>query len=157
LAAVDYLHPIYRDANTYPHLIDAGIEGNPEALSAEELHRRAWAIAQPLFLAEREQAAARYRRLSGAGSELASSDVEAVVPAAYVGRVGTLFVAVGLQRWGSFDAATGRVELHAEAAPGNEDVIDLATIHTFLNGGTIYAVEPEEVPDEAALAAVFRY
>ncbi len=157
LAAVDYLHPIYRDANTYPHLIDEGIEGNPEALSADELHRRAWAIAQPLFLAEREQAAARYRQLSGAGSELASSNVEAVVPAAYVGRVETLFVAVGLQRWGSFDAATNRVELHEEAAPGDEDVIDFAAVHTFLNGGTIYAVEPEKVPDDAALAAIFRY
>jgi hypothetical protein len=26
-----------------------------------------------------------------------------------------------------------------------------------LNGGTVYAVEPEKVPDDAPLAAVFRY
>jgi hypothetical protein len=26
-----------------------------------------------------------------------------------------------------------------------------------LNGGTVYAVEPEKVPDQALLAAVFRY
>ena len=28
LAGVDYLHPIYRQANTYPHLLDQGLTGN---------------------------------------------------------------------------------------------------------------------------------
>lgn len=35
--------------------------------------------------------------------------------------------------------------------------LDATAIHTLLNGGTVYAVEPEKVPDNAPLAAVFRY
>lgn len=31
LAGVDYLLPIYRQANTYPHLVEGGLTGNPEA------------------------------------------------------------------------------------------------------------------------------
>jgi len=47
--------------------------------------------------------------------------------------------------------------LHEEAKPGDEDLLDLAAVQTLLNGGTVYAVELEKVPDGASLAAVFRY
>jgi hypothetical protein len=157
LAGVDYLLPIYQGANTYPHLVDEGIEGNPEELSAEELHERAWAIVHPLFLTAQEEAAAQYRQLAGAGSEQTSNDLKQVVPAAYHGRVETLFVAIGLQQWGSFDPHTSVVSLHEEAQPGDEDLLDYAAVQTLLNGGTVYAVESEKVPYEAPLAAVFRY
>jgi hypothetical protein len=155
LAGVDYLLSLYKEANTYPHLVDKGIEGNPEELSAEELHEHAWAIVHPLFSSAQKEAAARYRQL--AGSEQASSDLKEVVPAAYHGRVDTLFAAVGLQQWGAFDPDTNAVHLHEEAEPGDEDLLDLAAVHTLLNKGTVYAVEPEKVPDEAPLAAVLRY
>jgi hypothetical protein len=157
LAGVDYLHPIYREASTYPYLVAGGIGGNPEELSADELHRRAWSIVHPLFLAEQEDAAAQYRQLAGAGSERASGDLSQVIPAAYHGRVETLFVATHLQRWGVFDPDANEIELHKEARPGDEDLLDLAAVHTLLNGGTVYAVEPQRLPGETALAAVFRY
>jgi hypothetical protein len=68
-----------------------------------------------------------------------------------------LFVAVGVQQWGSFNPETSTIDLHPEAQPGDEDLLNAAAIQTLLNGGTVYAVEPEKVPDEAPLAAVFRY
>jgi hypothetical protein len=49
------------------------------------------------------------------------------------------------------------VDLHPEPEPDDEDMLDFAAIHTLLNGGTVYAVEPEKVPDEAPAAAIFRY
>jgi hypothetical protein len=157
LAGVDYLHPIYRDANTYPHLLDQGIEGSPEELSAKELHEQAWAVVQPLFLAQQEQAAALYTQLAGTGSERSADRVEHVAPAAYVGRVETLFVALGLQQWGTFDPQTNAVHLHQQPQPGDEDLLDFAAIHTLLNGGTVYAVDPHKVPGHKPLAALFRY
>jgi len=157
LAGVDYLLPIYREANMYPYLVDEGIEGNPEELKAKELHEQAWAIVQPRFLTAQKEAAAQYRQLAGAGSEQASNDLKEVVPTAYHGRVETLFVAVGLQQWGTFDPNTNAVQLHEEAEPGDEDLLDFAGVQTLLSRGTVYAVEPEKVPDEALLAAVFRY
>jgi hypothetical protein len=155
LAGVDYLLPIYRKANTYPHLVDQGIEGNPEELSAEELHECAWAIVRPLFLVAQKEAATHYRQLAGAGSEQASSDLKDIIPAAHQGRVETLFVAVGIQRWGSFSLDTNVVQLHEEPEHGSEDLLDFAAVQTLLNGGTVYAVEPEKMPHKAS--AVFRY
>lgn len=36
-------------------------------------------------------------------------------------------------------------------------IVALAAIPTFLNQGTVYAVEPDKLPDDAPLAAVLRY
>ncbi|MGD1992355.1 MAG: hypothetical protein PVI59_04095 [Anaerolineae bacterium] len=157
LAGVDYLHPIYHEANSYPNLMDEGIQGNPEQMSATEIHRQAWAIVQPLFLEAQEKAAAQYRQFIGSGNELASDDVEEIVPAAVYGRVHTLFVARDLQRWGVFDSETGEVRVHEEHQPEDVDLLDLAAIHTFLNSGAVYVLDRENVPGDAPIAALLRY
>ena len=57
LAGVEYLLPIYKEVNTYQHLLDGGISGNPEGVNFD-LHRQAWAQVEPFFTREQEQAAA---------------------------------------------------------------------------------------------------
>ncbi|MBI3029655.1 MAG: hypothetical protein HYY64_09110 [Candidatus Rokubacteria bacterium] len=155
LAGVEYLLPIYRQASGYPHVVEEGITGNPEGTRAKELHAQAWAIVEPRFLEAREAAAARYRQLAGSGA--ASADLREILPAAAHGRVDFLFVAVGVQRWGTFDPDTGAVELHEEAAAGDEDLLDRAALETLTSAGVVYAAEPPLVPADAPLAAVFRY
>jgi hypothetical protein len=157
LAGVDYLLPIYGEASTYPHLLRQGVEGSPESLSAKELHERAWAIVHPLFRAAQNEAAARYSQLAGAGSGQTCNDLRKGVPAAYQGRVETLFVALGVQRWGCFDPDTNVTQLHEEVQAGDEDLLDFAAIHTLLNGGTVYAVDLDKVPGRSLLAAVLRF
>jgi hypothetical protein len=157
LAGVDYLLPIYRESNTYPNLAKEGILGNPDGARAKELHDRAWILVEPLLMRARDEAAARYRQLAGAGSERASNDLETIVPAAYVGRVDALFVAVGLQCWGTFDPDTNAIATHEAAASGREDLLDLAAVYTMANGGEVFAVGPDDVPGGSAAAALFRY
>ncbi len=155
LAGVEYLLPIYAEANTYRHLLSHGVEGNPEALSLEDLHERAWAIVQPRFQEAQLEAIAQYEQL--ASTEQASHDIRTIVPAAHYGRVDTLFVAVGQQQWGAFDPQTDTIDIHGEEESGDEDLLDLAAVQTLLHGGEIYALEPTKVPDGVPLAAVFRY
>jgi hypothetical protein len=155
LAAVEYLFPIYKEANTYTNLLDEGIPGNPEGLTAQQLHGQAWAIIEPYFQKAQQEAAGQYNRLAGTGRT--SKDLEDITRAAYHGRVDVLFVATGVQRWGSFDPDSDSVRLRKKAGPGDEDLLDFAAMQTFLNGGAVYAVEPENVPDDRYLAAIFRY
>ncbi len=49
------------------------------------------------------------------------------------------------------------IQIHSEPQPGDEDLLDAAAIQTLMHGGVVYAVEPQKMPDEAAIAAVFRY
>lgn len=80
-----------------------------------------------------------------------------ILPAAYYGRVESLFVAIDQEQWGSFDAATNTLQLRQEAEPGDVDLLDVAATQTFLHGGAVYALNWTEVPGEALAAAVFRY
>lgn len=155
LAGVEYLFPLYNEANTYPRLLDKGISGNPEELKPEELHDRAWTLVRPIFMETQEKAAAQYSQLAGTGQT--TSDVKEAVLAAHHGRVAILFVAVGVQVWGSFDPDTNMVHVHEHTEPGDEDLLDLVAIRSMLNGGSVYAVRPDQVPGHALLAAVFRY
>jgi hypothetical protein len=155
LAGVDYLFPLYKEANTYPHLMDGGIPGNPEGLKPEELHAQAWDLVQPVFKKTREAAAARYRELAGTGQT--TTDVTEAVMAAYHGRIDVLFVAVGVQVWGDFDPDKDEVRMHEFPEPGDEDLLDLTAIQSVIKGGTVYAVAPGEVPIQASLAAILRY
>lgn len=155
LAGVEYLLPIYQEVNTYPHLVDEGITGNPEDLKAEELRQKAWAIVEPLFAQKQQDAADRYWELTSTGRS--SKDIKEIVLAAYYQRVDCLFVALDLQQWGILAPDTNTVNLHTNPEPGDEDLLDFAATQTLLNGGTVYAVEQELMPDESPMVATFRY
>ncbi|MBV9387786.1 MAG: hypothetical protein JOZ78_15295 [Chroococcidiopsidaceae cyanobacterium CP_BM_ER_R8_30] len=157
LAGVEYLFPIYQEANTYQHLVEEGITGNPENLKPEELHDQALQIVEPLFQKHQHETIERYQELAGADTGKASRDLKEIVPAAFFQRVDSLLVAGGQQYWGRFDPDTMKVELHQEPEPDDEDLLDFCAIHTLLNGGAVYVVEPEKVPAEASAAAIFRY
>jgi len=152
LASVDYLWPIYHQANTYAHLLEHGVHGNPDRLSEKELHEKAWAVVKPAFEKAEAQAAAQYAQLAGTGRT--ANDVAEVVRAAYGGHVAVLFVARGRERLGRFDAAAGAVEVHEAPGPGDEDLLNFAAIHTLLHAGLVYVTEPGKVPGGGPLAAI---
>ena len=157
LAGVEFLLPIYKEANTYPNLIDTVITGNPDLLSADELHKSAWDIVSPRFQTAREEAVAHYRQLAGQASEQVADTLKKIVPAAFNGRIETLFIASGVQHWGIFNPDTNEIDLHDQMESGDESLLDLAAVQTYLKGGTVYAVEPEKVPGGTYAAAVLRY
>lgn len=155
LAAVEFLMPIYREANTYAHLIEHGAEGSPDALKPEELHRQAWRAVEPHFRAKAEEAVAKYSALAGTGRT--SRDVAQIVPAAAAGRIDTLWVARAVQVWGRFDSGDGSVLLHDTAQPGDQELLDLAAVQTMLHAGTVYPLDRIKAPGEGTVAAIFRY
>lgn len=157
LAGVDYLLPIYHQASTYAGLLEEGLEGNPEELDGKELHKMAWDLVQPIFKEDQNQALERFEQLNGQGNELASTDLETVVKAANFGRIETLFVPLGVQKWGHFDPQQNTMILEEGPGPENEDLLDFAAMHTLINSGKVYAVQPENLPGDGKLAAILRY
>lgn len=157
MAGVEYLMPIYREANTYQHLVDDdGIHTeNVQVVKPEELHQKALEVVEPRFAKAEQDAIEYYYEASGAGRTC--TNPQEAIPAAYYGRIEQLFVPIGVQQWGNFDFQANELHIHPDAEPGDEDLLDAAAVQTLLNGGTVYAVEPEKVPESAAIAAVFRY
>ncbi|HJT58708.1 MAG TPA: hypothetical protein VJ761_19520 [Ktedonobacteraceae bacterium] len=155
LASVEYLFPIYRDANTYPHLFEHGLHGNPDHKSDEELHRQAWNIVQPYFLRTQQEAIARYTEY--AGSIRTSTNMREITPAAYGGRIDTLFLVEDRELWGTFNPANGTLHIHHKARFADNDLLDVAASQTLLHRGTVYVVEQGEMPVGDMVAALFRY
>jgi len=40
------------------------------------------------------------------------------------------------------------LEEHEEQQPGDEELLDLATMQSLMHGGTVYGLKPEDIPDE---------
>ncbi|MEC4812148.1 MAG: hypothetical protein SAK29_02530 [Scytonema sp. PMC 1069.18] len=157
LAGVEYLFPLYREANTYQHLVEEGITGNQEILSAQELHERAWPIVEPLFYQSQQEVVERFNMLYCSNTGKASNNLQEIVPAAYYQRVDSLLVAVNREQWGLFDSGADKVIVHETEETGDEDLLDFAAAYTLLNGGTVYTVESNQVPFSEPIAAIFRY
>jgi hypothetical protein len=161
LAGIDYLRGLYQQVNQYNEIIDQGVENDPEALSLEELHARAWGIVEPIFLEERQVALDGYYHLAGTNDKRAAHTIEQIVEAAYYQRVDTLFMpdSMGVDEaiWGSFNPEKNTLSLHEERKQGDEDLLDFAAVHTLLNGGDVYLMDENELPDDVELAAILRY
>jgi hypothetical protein len=155
LTGVEYLHPIYKAANTYPYLMDEGIMGNPDEWNDHELHAKAWQLIEPLFLKSQKEAISAY--LSTQKNDRTSNDIRMIVPAAMNGRIETLFVANDIFQWGRFNPQTQQVMIHKKKAPQDEDLLDLAVIQALMHKGTVFTMHLENMPEQVCAAAIFRY
>jgi hypothetical protein len=151
LAAVEYLQPIFRRVCTYPGLLPQGLQGNPDRSSDRDLHARAWPVVEPLFGRDRARELALFDQLDG--TDRAADSVERVVPAACRGAVEVLFLAPR-PITGRLLEPSGEVELHEPAQPGDEDLLNLAAIHTLRHGGTVYTMPADQLPGGSSLAAL---
>jgi hypothetical protein len=155
LAAVDYLHSLYRTANTYRNLLPEGILGNPGGVADDTLKEQAWPIVRPYFDQARRDAVADFQRAAGTG--VTAMGLKEVLTASFQGRVRFLFIASGAQQWGKFNADDNSVTTHTRPEAGDEDLIDLAAYQTLKHAGTIYVIKPEEMPVREPIAAVQRF
>lgn len=156
VAGVEYLHPIYQEANSYPYLLEQGVTHGTKLLKPEELHEQAWQVVQPYFHQAQEQAFSTYRDLLTKPES--SSDVADVVKAAYDRQIDTLFVRADQHCWGQFNPQTHAVQLHEQEQAEDTDLLDFAAVQTFLNGGKVFAVDTDEaMPTDEPVAAILRF
>ena len=155
IAGVDYLLPIYRQANSYRHLVPEGIEGSPENLTAKELHEKAWPLVEPIFAKPRQEALENYRALHGTGRT--ADDLDGVLAAALDGRIKTLFVNLTTDVFGTFEESTRKAVVHDTPERGDVDLCARAARWVYSTGGQIFGGEPPQIPQQGPLAAILRY
>ncbi len=154
IAADPALAARLRSLTRLPGVLDEGIAGNPDRSRPDELHERAWPIVERILLRDRRVALARYAEATGRG-EPSTDELTTAVRAACEGRVDTLFVAAGVQRWGRTEPTATIVHDVAEA--GDEDLLDLAAVRTLLTSGVVHVLEPSDMPTPRSIAAILRF
>lgn len=153
LAGPKGLRQLYREANSYHHLMEEGVEDPVRTQGTADLHRRAWEIVRPQFEQPRTDALDQFH----ASPERTAANPGSVLLAAVSGRIDTLFVAEDPVVWGTFDADTHSVRVHSERQGGDIEFLNAATARTLRSGGTVYVTDADDVPDGAPVAALLRY
>ena len=155
LAGVEPLASLYRQASSGLNLLDQGIDHNPDELTNEMLHQRGWELAEVYFRSSQQQSLTHYMEMAGTG--MTSSDIKEIVSESRYGRVENLFVNTDTRQWGVFEDETGELEFHERQEPGDQDLLNAASLNTLNKGGTVHALNSDSMPDGNPLCAVFRY
>jgi hypothetical protein len=157
-AGIEYLHSFYRDANSYPGLLDNSIKKDISLLTEQELHDQSKELVGPYYATRKQKDKEHYRTLAGKDSPLATNNLESIVAGAIHGRVGTLFIVnTSPHIWGHLNESDQKILIHDHQLPGDDELVERAAIDTLLRGGSVYVMDREEMPDENTAAAIMRY
>lgn len=156
VASQDYLFSIYKNENSYQHLLDGPITCNLSETDKLLLHEMAWEKVAPIFNGEHKEKIENFKQYDGTGRT--SSEIEHIVPAALDGKIDTLFVQNSTDIWGIYDPEKRYVRVDEEPLPSSVSLLNKAAIKTFLNGGKVYLLEKDEMPNpHSKLNALYRY
>lgn len=155
LASVEYLQPIFQEVSDYAQVMHRGVNGNPENRRPEALREAAWNIVAEQLAQSHHEALEQFHTLQGLGK--ASDRLTELLTAACRGQVDVLFTTANAHCWGQFDAPSGEMQQHDSPQATDQDLLDLAAVQTFLQGGEVYLLDADDMPTDAPAAAVYRY
>ena len=151
LAAVASEQGDFRAIAKLPGLIPVGVVCNPDYLSPEDLHARAWPLVEAAADREEASAGAAFERARNRGKGLDLLDD--VVAAATAGRVRRLWLEARKRVPGGIDATTGRI---VTAGSPDEDVLEALASIVLARSGEVIVAEPSRMPVTTGVAAELR-
>ncbi|MEX0720645.1 MAG: hypothetical protein WD059_08265 [Balneolaceae bacterium] len=154
LAGLEKVLSEYKKVNGYNNVVGE-IPGNVDTRSGQELNEDAWPIVEPYFREEIKKDVERFNISNGDG--ITSTDISEIVSGAYFGKVETLFVPMGRRQWGKFNPDKNSVQLAETPTDETVDLINFTAISALKNGSVLYGLDPEEMPANSNLAAIYRY
>lgn len=157
LAGQDFLISIYKSVSRYKEIWPAALTGNHHQQNDNEIYEEAMKVMKPFFDKPLQYALEDYH--NKLMTALTSSMVETIIPATYYGKVSHLFVNKGLKVYGTFNEQENKLTLQGLEGPVSEpdDLIDKAVIKTIQNGGEVFFLDADQMPDKNEVAAIFRY
>lgn len=156
IACEDYLFPIYQEANTYNHLYDECVQGNPnDYRHILELHAKAVEQLKPHFDKEMKE---KMEIFKNEVPEKTSTRITDILPSIFEGKVDTLFLEDGEDIFGSFNEENMKVKVEDAQTADNTSLMNLAAKKVIEQGGSVYLVEHDFMPEkDSKMSALLRY
>lgn len=155
VAGVSGISDVYRSVNSYPHLAEGRIDGNPETRSAADIAGAARAILDDIH----DESITQWNLLFAErlNTDRASTDLGIIARAATLGAVESLLIDMESDLEGALDAQ-GRITSDMTDNLMSHDTTDEIARRVLLTGGRILALRQAEIPDMGGpIAATFRY
>lgn len=154
---VKELFPLYKEVNTYSNLLEKSVEGNPDDASPDSIKNSALDIASEYFYKQLDNINSMYHDLKGTGKT--STQLEDIVSASAFSRVENLLLKKNVSQYGRFDAEENKVQLvnKGNGEKGIYDLYNFAAISTIANGGQVYVLDEDQMPDGEDIIAMYRF
>ncbi len=154
LAAAPPIDSIFRSVNTYPHLVDEVIPGNPEKVSDADLAQASRAILDRLHRADLEEIHRLFEVRATEGRT--TTDIVNAARAATFGAVAVLLVDID-EIVPGIVGEDGTVVFSKEASAANHGVVDQIAGRALLTGARVLGERRADIPGGGSLAAILRY
>lgn len=157
IAAQRPLFDIYKEVNSYPNLLGEFLNINFGDTTIHEAHELAWQMMAPIFDKKRKDKIARFLDEQGTGKT--AIGIDKIIPAAFNGKVDALFCENKSDIFGSYKEENNAFTVtQSEENDNTISLMNVAAVKTFLNGGEVYLLDKEEMPNpNSRINALFRY
>ena len=157
IAAQDPLFDIYREVNTYPNVMEENLKVNFGNTNIYEVHEFAWEKMASVFDQKRKDKIALFVDEQGTGKT--AIGIDEIIPAAINGKVDALFCENMSDIFGNYKEESNSISV-TQGVEGENSIslMNVAVVKTFLNGGEVYLLDKEEMPNpNSRINALYRY
>ncbi|GAA3100289.1 hypothetical protein GCM10010464_74690 [Pseudonocardia yunnanensis] len=155
LASTEPLDSIYRSINSYPHLVEPSIRGNPDAVPDQHLAEAARPLLDEVYAGELSAVRNLFDLRFQQGR--ASTDVATLARAATRGAIDTLLADIDVKLPGTVDDDTGAITFAEDDDAVSYGIVDEIARRVLLGGGRVLAVRAADIPNGEPVAAILRY
>lgn len=156
VATQDYLFPIYKQANTYNHLFDKVISGNPSDTDMFGLHEKAVKTLEPLLEKTRREKKEKFAELNN--TDKTGSSVTDILPAVQQGKVDTLFLENQTEIWGTYNSENMKTSIQEKQESNNYSLMNWAAKEVLKQGGNVFLMPRAQMPSkESKMNALYRF
>lgn len=157
IAAQRPLFDTYKEVNTYPNLMEENLNVNFGDTNIFEAHELAWEMMAPVFDQKRRDKIALFLEVQGTGKT--AIGIDKIIPSAIDGKVDTLFCENKADIFGNYKEESNVIIVtQSEEDDNTISLMNVAAIKTFLNGGEVYLLDKEEMPNpNSRINALYRY
>lgn len=155
LAATGRLASIFRQMNSYPHLLPEEITESADRLTEGELAARARAVLDAAHARELAEIRELFDRR--AGEHRAITDISDAARAATFGAVHKILVDIDSTVPGFVDDETGAVTFVDADDARAYGIVDEIAARAFASGARVLGMRREDIPGGGELAAILRY
>ncbi len=160
IAGQDPIFDIYKEVNTYSNLMENNITTDFKDTDIFEVHEMAWEVMAPIFDQKRKDKIALFIDEQGTGKT--AIGIDKIIQAAIHGKIDSLFCENKSDIFGNYkeenDTITVTQSDKKEEGDNNISLMNVAAVKTFLNGGDVYLLDKEEMPNpNSRVNALYRY
>lgn len=152
-AADDSLFALYKNINNYDKLLEENLSGNAKQMNKKDLREKSWKIVECHLHDYLKEVKNRYLKLKA--GDKTSAKLEDIVEAAHHSKIETLLLNKEAEKAGVFIEDQNEIKLMGNYK--DYDLYNFAAVQTIKNGGAVYSLEKEEMPEAEDILAIYRY